>query len=50
MVKKWVGEPVASSEVEEIRWVTSQLPADVRTGSIFQHEVLPRLVAAKLID
>ena len=50
MVKKWRGPVRLDNEVEEIRWVTSALEPGVRTGSIFEHEVLPRLKAADLID
>lgn len=50
MVKKWHGEVGPDNEVEEIRWVTSDLEPGVKTGSIFEHEVLPRLKAAGLID
>lgn len=38
------------SEVEEIRWITSSLPGDIEVGSIFAHEVLPRLKAQGLVD
>jgi len=50
LVKAWTGEPRPSSEVEEIRWVTSQLPEGMRTGSIFEHEVIPRIKALGWID
>jgi 8-oxo-dGTP pyrophosphatase MutT (NUDIX family) len=50
MVKRWRGEIKPDNEVEEIRWVNSVLPAGVRTGSIFEHEVIPRLKAQGLID
>jgi len=50
MVKKWRGEPAPDNEVEEIRWVTSALEGGIRTGSIFEHEVIPRLKARDLID
>lgn len=48
MVKNWVGEPTADNEVEEVAWVTST--TDLKVGSIFEHEVIPRLKAADLID
>lgn len=50
MVTRWEGEPAPNSEVEEIRWVTSELEPGMRTGSIFEHEVIPRLKAQNLID
>ena len=48
-VEKWQGEPTPDNEVEEIKWITSQ-PKGVKVGSIFEHEVLPRLKANNLID
>lgn len=48
-VGEWAGEPTPDNEVEEIRWITSE-PEDVKVGSIFEHEVIPRLKAADLID
>jgi len=50
MVRGWDGEPRPNSEVEEIRWITSELPEGMRVGSIFEHEVLPRLKDLGLID
>jgi 8-oxo-dGTP diphosphatase len=49
-VKEWSGEPTADNEVEEIRWITSQPDDAIKVGSIFEHEVIPRLKAANLID
>lgn len=49
-VKSWTGEPTPNSEVEEIRWITSQIPEGIKVGSIFEHEVLPRLKQQNLID
>lgn len=45
-----VGEIVPDSEVEEIRWISSKIPADIEVGSIFAHEVLPRLKEQGLVD
>lgn len=49
-VQGWDGEPRPNSEVEEIRWITSDIPGDMRVGSIFEHEVVPRLKQQDLID
>jgi 8-oxo-dGTP diphosphatase len=49
-VARWQGEPTADNEVEEIRWITSKPEAGIKIGSIFEHEVIPRLKAADLID
>jgi 8-oxo-dGTP pyrophosphatase MutT (NUDIX family) len=50
VVKKWEGEPSPHAEVREILWVTSDLPKDIKVGSIFEHEVIPRLKEQNLID
>lgn len=50
MVKQWEGEPTPDNEVEEIRWITSANEEGLKIGSIFEHEVIPRLKAANLID
>jgi 8-oxo-dGTP diphosphatase len=47
-VMAWQGEPTADSEVEEIAWVNSS--SQLKLGSIFEHEVMPRLIAADVID
>jgi len=47
---KNVGEIVPDSEVEEVRWITSEIPVDIEVGSIFAHDVLPRLKAQNLVD
>jgi mutator protein MutT len=50
MVKQWQGEPAPTTEVEEIRWLTHELPTDIKVGSIFGHQVLPRLHEQGLVD
>jgi len=50
LVKRWEGEIVASSEIEEVRWLTSEVPSDIKTGSIFGGKVLPALHALGLVD
>jgi len=49
-VANWQGEIRPNSEVEEIRWLSSELPDDIEVGSIFGHEVLPKLKLQGLID
>lgn len=49
-VVKSFGEIVPAREVEEVRWITSTLPDDIEVGSIFAHEVLPRLKQEGLVD
>lgn len=49
-VNKYSGEPVPSSEVEEIAWVTASNEQNLPLGSIFEHQVIPKLKIANLID
>lgn len=49
-VERWQGDPVPTSEVEEIAWITSDTPESMPVGSIIQHEVIPRLKQLDLID
>jgi 8-oxo-dGTP diphosphatase len=50
MVKKWRGTIKQNSEVEELLWVGSNLPKGVEIGSIFVHDIVPRLKVLDLID
>lgn len=50
IVKKYSGEIKADSEIEELRWLTSEVPSDIKVGSIFGGEVLPALKAKGLVD
>lgn len=49
VVKNWQGEPRPDNEVEELKWIDSN-PKGIKVGSIFEHEVLPRLKTQNLID
>jgi 8-oxo-dGTP diphosphatase len=49
IIKNYVGQPIPSSEIEEIMWVNSQTKG-VSIGSIFAHEVMPILKARGLIN
>ncbi|MCL5004140.1 MAG: NUDIX domain-containing protein [Patescibacteria group bacterium] len=50
IVKSWQGEIKACEEGSEILWINSQIPKDIKVGSIFAHEVTPRLKERNLID
>lgn len=50
LVNKWEGEPTPNMEVEQIRWINSEIPVDIKVGSIFEHEVIPELKKRGLID
>ena len=49
-IVKNVGEIVPDSEVEEVRWISSDIPADIEVGYIFAREVLPQLKEQGLVD
>lgn len=44
------GNPRPDNEVEEMRWITSNVPQDIEVGSIFMHEVIPKLKEQGMID
>lgn len=50
MVKAWRGEIKPDSEVEELLWLSSKLPKNVEIGSVFVHDIIPRLKREGLID
>jgi 8-oxo-dGTP diphosphatase len=50
LVKKWRGEITPDNEIEDIRWLTSVVPTDIKVGSIMEHETIPKLKAQNLID
>lgn len=50
IVKKWIGSLDHSSEIEEVRWITSKDAQNIKLGSIFQHHVVPSLKEKGLID
>jgi 8-oxo-dGTP diphosphatase len=58
LVKSWEGEIAPNNDdgqnsddqIEEIKWLTSEIPKGIKVGSIFEHEVIPRLVKTLLID
>lgn len=49
LVTKWYGEIVPSSEVEEVIWINFR-DKGINLGSIFRHDVLPKLKEMDLID
>lgn len=48
-VKKYKGELVPDNEIDEMRWITSQTTG-IKLGSIFEHDVLPKLKATGLVE
>jgi len=53
-VHSWKGDllpsGVGEETIEEILWINSKLSDRVKVGSIFEHEVIPRLKKLDLID
>ena len=49
IIRDSTGEPLPSSEVEEIMWVNSDTTG-IKLGSILEHEVIPLLIQRDLID
>lgn len=49
-VNSWTGDITPSREIEQVMWISSQVPTDLKLGSIFAHEVLPHLKSSNLID
>jgi mutator protein MutT len=50
IVNKWEGIPTPDNEVEHILWISTDIPPTIKVGSIFEHEVIPRLKKQGLID
>lgn len=48
-INNYEGEIVASSEIEEIKWINTQT-VGIEIGSIFLHDVMPLLKQKNLID
>ncbi len=49
LIRNSQGEPLPSSEIEETMWVNTQTTG-VSLGSIFEHDVMPKLKEMDLID
>lgn len=50
IVTNWQGEPKPDNEVDVMDWITSDNSKGYKIGSVFEHEVIPRLKAQDLID
>ncbi len=50
MINKYAGDIKISNEIEEIKWVNSEWLQDLRSPSIFDENVIPRLKGPGLID
>ena len=49
IVTNWIGEINPENEIEEIQWIDSSTLQNVTLGSIFKHEVIPKLKERGLI-
>ena len=49
LIKDYEGPLQASSEIEELAWVDAANSGAVPMGSIFRHEVLPRLITKNMV-
>lgn len=50
IVSSWTGDIQPGREIEQLMWLSSRIPAGLKVGSIFEHEVIPRLKSLNLID
>lgn len=50
IVKKYQGTISHGHKVERLLWLNSKIPPEVKVGSIFEHEVIPKLKELNLID
>lgn len=54
IIQAWSGEPTPNSieeVIDDIAWVNTQYrPKSISIGSIFEHQVMPRLKVQQLID
>lgn len=50
IVERWKGEITPDSEIEELRWINSKDAEEISLGSIFHHEVIPRMKKQGFID
>jgi 8-oxo-dGTP diphosphatase len=50
VVKSFKGKIQKGHKVEKLLWINSNTPKKAKIGSIFEHEVIPRLKTLQLID
>ena len=50
LVKHWQGKISHGHKVEKLLWINSEIPKDIKLGSIFEHNVIPELKKLNLID
>ena len=50
IVKNCTVVPRPDNEVEEIKWISSDNKEGIKIGSIFEHDVIPKLKEKNLID
>jgi 8-oxo-dGTP diphosphatase len=50
MINHFEGNPTPDNEIEEVAWISTSFPKQMKIGSIFEHEVIPLLKSMDLID
>ncbi len=50
LVKSWSGQIEPDNEIEEVKWLGSDIPVGVKIGSIMEKEIIPKLKSLKMID
>lgn len=50
IVRRYEGIITPDNEIEELRWITSEYGTGIIVGSIFAHDVLPKLKGQGLVD
>lgn len=50
IVKTYTGSITPSNEIEEVKWINSSDLTSIELGSIFKHDVMPKLLELNLID
>jgi 8-oxo-dGTP diphosphatase len=50
IVKKYQGELKPDNEIDKMLWLDSNIPENVKIGSIFEHEIIPKLKNDNFID
>ncbi len=49
-VHNFTGQISHGHKVEQLLWLNSSIPVNIKVGSIFEHQVMPRLKELNLID
>ena len=50
IINRYIGKIVKGHKVEKLRWLNSKIPRNMKVGSIFEHDVIPKLLKQRLIN